>query len=87
MLARYGGEEFALLLPHTKEADALALAERLRRTVAETRVQDANGGWLPKVTVSVGVAAGIGQDLASLISDADAALYRAKKAGRDRVSL
>ncbi len=87
MLARYGGEEFALLLPHTKEADALALAERLRRTVAETRVQDANGGWLPKVTVSVGVSAGTGQDLASLISDADAALYRAKKAGRDRVSL
>ncbi len=87
MLARYGGEEFALLLPHTEEANALTLAERLRRTVAEIRVQDANGGWLPKVTVSVGVSAGRGQDLATLISDADAALYRAKKAGRNRVSL
>jgi diguanylate cyclase (GGDEF)-like protein len=87
MLARYGGEEFALLLPQTQESDALALAERLRRIVAEVRVQDANGGWLPKVTISVGVSAGGRQDLASLIADADAALYRAKKAGRDRVSL
>ena len=87
MLARYGGEEFALLLPQTEEAGALVLAERLRRTVAEIRVQDVNGGWLPRVTISVGVSADTGQDLAALISDADAALYRAKKAGRDRVSL
>lgn len=87
MLARYGGEEFALMLPETEEAEAMILAERLRRAVAETRVRDADGGCLPPVTVSIGVSAERGQNLGRLIADADAALYRAKKGGRNRVSL
>lgn len=86
MLARYGGEEFSLLLPHTREPEALAVAERLRHSVEEAWLQDADGGELPPVTLSVGVSPERGQDLVRLIGEADAALYRAKKAGRNRVS-
>jgi diguanylate cyclase (GGDEF)-like protein len=76
---RYGGEEFAVLLPGARRADALMVAERI---VADVR----NGLWLHRpVTVSVGVAeARAGEAAPSLVARADAALYAAKQAGRDR---
>jgi diguanylate cyclase (GGDEF)-like protein len=85
-LGRYGGEEFLAVLPGCGAADALALAARLRGGVSSEPV-DAGGARL-RVTVSLGVAAWDGAaDAASLLRAADEALYRAKRAGRDRATL
>jgi diguanylate cyclase (GGDEF)-like protein len=82
-LARYGGEEFAVLITDTSEEDALAVAERLRRAAAATSL-----AGMPACSVSVGVAV-MQPDEAyeTLVRRADAALFRAKKAGRDCVSM
>ncbi len=84
--ARIGGEEFALLLPRTAAPDALTLAERLRR-----RVRDADGllpgGGGISCSIGVAVCAGGQERIASWYARADAALYRAKEEGRDRVCL
>ena len=85
ILARFGGEEFVILLPETDLANARQAAERIRREI-ETQRDKA----LPKFTVSLGVAITSGQpgqavDIEALISEADAALYRAKQGGRNRV--
>ena len=87
LVARSGGEEFTLLLPDTDTAEALALAERLRARIAnEALVVD---GRLVAQTVSIGIgliaAADSGPD--AVLARADAALYDAKKAGRDTVRL
>ena len=83
-LARYGGEEFTLILPGSPIQQARDLAERLRRTVADTAMQA--DGKAVRITVSIGAAeAGRGEAPESLFRRADRALYRAKEAGRDRV--
>lgn len=77
---RFGGEEFALLLPATGEAQATAVAERVRRAVA---AMPAPAG---RVTASLGVAVSAGRDDGErLVAAADERLYRAKHEGRDRV--
>jgi diguanylate cyclase (GGDEF)-like protein len=89
--ARFGGDEFSLLLPDTTLADAGRLAERIRAAVSATPVEIAHGQHHP-VTLSMGAAAvqptRADADLKSLadrlLADADAALYRAKAAGRNR---
>ncbi len=87
-LARFGGEEFAVICTNTTSAEARSLAERALAVVAGSTFS-AGGVPLP-VTVSIGVAelasAG-GPTPRDLIVAADAALYRAKDAGRARVSL
>ena len=75
-----------LLLPRTEGRQALAIAERLRKSVAALRLHQDNGGGI--VTLSIGVASALpepGQAAASLVEAADAAVYRAKEAGRNRV--
>ncbi|MBD0272760.1 MAG: diguanylate cyclase, partial [Acetobacteraceae bacterium] len=89
--ARYGGEEFALILPATDETGAAAVAERLRtRMEARGVPHAANLPW-GVVTASIGVAtvrpAGAEPDTDNLLRAADAALYRAKAEGRNRVGL
>jgi len=84
-VGRYGGEEFLLILPQTDATGALAVAERARSLVMGTTMVDSEGGTL-SVTVSIGVAEWCGGDDEDvLVSRADAALYRAKGAGRNRV--
>ena len=89
LLARYGGEEFVVLLPGTGAAQALELAERIRRNLAEEPFRG-DGLTLP-LTVSIGVAVDRekvefgGGRLDDLLARADSALYVAKAAGRDRV--
>jgi diguanylate cyclase (GGDEF)-like protein len=81
---RYGGEEFVAILPNTAKAGAYSLAERLRKDVEQTNV---NG---LKVTISIGVAEFPDFDVADaakLIEAADAAMYTAKKSGRNRVCI
>ena len=84
-LGRYGGEEFLMILPGCEGQAALDLAERTRKAVAASPM-DA-GGVRGPVTISLGVAwTGKGQaDADALIQAADAALYRAKAAGRNCV--
>ncbi|WP_243439246.1 sensor domain-containing diguanylate cyclase [Fundidesulfovibrio soli] len=87
-VARFGGEEFAVILPHTGQAHAWMLAERLRRRVADAATRYA--GRVIPVTVSIGLASfvpGQAATPASLLSQADQALYAAKNAGRDRVGM
>jgi diguanylate cyclase (GGDEF)-like protein/PAS domain S-box-containing protein len=83
-LGRIGGEEFAVCMPSVTLRDARALAERLRCAVADTPMETALGP-VP-VTVSIGVAAYKGGDsVLNLMDRADAAMYAAKRGGRDRV--
>lgn len=83
-LGRTGGEEFAILLPETGAAEGSALAENLRRAVADTPVPTERGTL--SISVSIGLAvSGRGEPLAEALKRADAALYAAKNGGRDRV--
>ena len=80
-IARYGGEEFVMLIPDADKDAALCLAERLRDELSRTRV-----GELPQITISLGVASypADGTDIEELIKKADAAMYAAKQAGRNK---
>lgn len=84
-LGRYGGEEFAMVLPGIDKTAACAIVERCRQAVERRSIE--HDGRPIKVTVSAGVAAfgEDGSDLETLIKAADAALYQAKRAGRNRV--
>jgi diguanylate cyclase (GGDEF)-like protein len=86
VFGRYGGEEFAVFMPNTNESEAAKLAERVRAAVDGTPFK--NGQLTIHVTVSVGVTDSVrsGYDLKGLIAAADAALYTAKKSGRNCVS-
>ncbi|OWT68881.1 MULTISPECIES: GGDEF domain-containing protein [unclassified Achromobacter] len=86
LLTRFGGEEFAVLLPHSMLGEAIQTAERLRVAVQDLRL--AAPGQLTSVTISIGITARTGLDTAeALIGAADAALYAAKHAGRNRVEV
>jgi diguanylate cyclase (GGDEF)-like protein len=81
--ARFGGEEFLAMLPDTPLEDAMRVAERVRRRIAAMPVQ--YQGVDIHVTVSIGVAQlDDGERIAEFIARADAALYEAKRGGRDR---
>lgn len=82
LIARYGGEEFCALLRDVDEPEALQIAERLRAAIADLSV-DVDGRTL-RITTSIGVARLQG-DLQAAMRRADAALYRAKESGRNRV--
>lgn len=87
LFGRIGGEEFAILAPELTQPAALALAERLRDGCAQLRVP-VEGHAPLMVTVSIGLVwgvAGPGCSLQHLLKQADDALYRAKRTGRDRV--
>ncbi len=93
--ARYGGEEFAVLLPRTMMTGALAVAERIHRSMNQKVFQDeqpraGTGGPRPvaRVTASFGIASYPAKDITSaemLIRFADEALYRAKREGRNAI--
>jgi len=91
-VGRFGGEEFSVLLPQTKAPEAMRIAERIRSNIAALSITapGAAGGEQVHVTVSIGVAAldsGSDKTLPDLLAAADAALYRAKRCGRDQVQM
>lgn len=94
LVCRYGGEELVALLPGTEISGALAMAERIRAAVAALGIPHVGSGPDDLLTVSIGVAAAVPTGLSggrsvtaaanALVRSADAALYRAKRDGRDR---
>jgi diguanylate cyclase (GGDEF)-like protein len=85
-VGRYGGEEFVLILPQTRHEEARQTAERLRHLIEQHPFR--TGDQLTRITVSLGVATFPSEHIdsaASLLREADEALYRAKELGRNRV--
>lgn len=84
---RYGGEEFCVILPTTKETDAIEVANAIRQAVmGKELVKRSTGETLGRVTISIGVAELDGKDtIQSVIERADQCLYAAKRTGRNRV--
>ncbi len=86
LLARYGGEEFAVLLTEASLDAARRVAERLRTKIADSEIR--TDGISFRVTLSIGITpTQQGDQLENLIREADEALYRAKKNGRNRVEV
>ncbi|OWV82196.1 diguanylate cyclase [Rhizobium sp. R634] len=91
LVSRHGGEEFLIVLPDVDEEEAVAVATRIRESVEAAALPNPSSGVGPSVTLSVGVALKSVRDtdisLANLQHEADMALYRAKEAGRNQVSV
>jgi two-component system, cell cycle response regulator len=87
LACRYGGEEFVIVMPETDIAVAAAVAERIRRRIANEPFSIREGAAAIEVTLSIGLAAlgPPGDSAATLLKRADQALYRAKRDGRNRV--
>ena len=85
--ARFGGDEFALLFPKTGTATASDIAERLRKIISDEPFLHEEGQPVGEFTVSIGIATfpDDAHDWATLISNADRALYKAKAEGRNKV--
>ena len=82
VVGRYGGEEFVLMIPEAAKDAAYSLSERLRKNLSEVKFEN-----LPPITISLGIATypQDGKDAEDLIRKADAAMYAAKRAGRNQV--
>lgn len=84
-VSRWGGEEFALLLPNTRLSDALQVCERVRAGLERLDLSAIAPGL--RITASIGIASHEGHaDYDRMLAQADAALYSAKQAGRNRVA-
>jgi len=90
LFARYGGEEFVVLMRGADAAAALAMAQQLRQRIAELNRPHVPSAQHALITVSIGIATQAADavgDISDLISSADDAMYRAKRAGRDRIEV
>jgi diguanylate cyclase (GGDEF)-like protein/PAS domain S-box-containing protein len=87
VLGRYGGEEFVVLLPETNGTAALSVAERVRSQAGRMPIPTEHGDVI--VTISIGLTeiSADTPDFSAMVARADAAMYDAKKAGRDRVGV
>jgi diguanylate cyclase (GGDEF)-like protein len=87
LVARYGGEEFTVVLPNTDRKMTLEIAERIRSAAENISAPELKGVPPPVATVSIGLAVAPedGRHSSALLGAADAALYRAKESGRNRI--
>ncbi len=89
IIARFGGEEFAIIMPQTEKDEAFFVAERIRKSVREQLSH--TWKYFPKdsITVTLGIATfpSNGRDMKNLIRNADKALYKGKKEGKDKTVL
>ncbi|WP_312739981.1 membrane-associated sensor domain-containing protein [Cedecea neteri] len=85
LVARFGGEEFIILLPGASSEEAVLVAQRIQRNLAQAALEHSASPVNPAVTVSLGIA-GWSKEISTsrLIAEADAALYSAKEQGRNR---
>jgi diguanylate cyclase (GGDEF)-like protein len=88
MVGRYGGEEFAVLLPHTDLEGGVVRAERIRQAVEHAAFPGREGGTI-RLTITIGVAAypRHGASMDALVDAADAAMYVAKRLGKNAVAV
>ncbi len=88
-VTRFGGDEFLVLLPNTSVSGALSVAENIRSAIEKTRIKRLETGeFIGHITVSIGGARYLlGESVNELISRADAALYKSKHRGRNRVTI
>lgn len=84
LLGRYGGEEFVILLPETGRKGARALAERLRKRIAQTQINIAQEKISITISLGVSILSPDCNNLANLIEASDKALYSAKETGRNK---
>jgi diguanylate cyclase (GGDEF)-like protein len=84
--ARYGGDELVVVLPRTDLDGAFTIGERIRLAVEQLEIPRLDQGGSLRVTASVGVASSDSGDTEALVSDADAALYAAKREGKNRTT-
>jgi two-component system, cell cycle response regulator len=84
--ARYGGDELVVILPRTPLEGALAIGERVRLAIEDLRIPRVDGGEPFRVTASIGVSASATGEKEELISNADRALYDAKREGKNRTA-
>lgn len=89
LVCRYGGEEFAIILPDASGPDAVRASERIQASLHQLELTSDDGRPLGRITASFGIATydGGAVDRPALLAEADAALYAAKRAGRDQVVL
>ncbi|MGB3381900.1 MAG: diguanylate cyclase [Rhodanobacter sp.] len=87
LFGRLGGEEFGMLLPECGREQVLERVEQMRLAVAQVPAGEAGSGVVVSASFGVASAASSGYELRQLMTDADDALYRAKREGRNRVSL
>jgi diguanylate cyclase (GGDEF)-like protein len=89
LVARYGGEEFAVILPETPSPVAFDVAERIRRRIDDRLFRPPEGEDIIRVTASIGLATypDDARDKEQLLEHADAALYRAKRGGKNAVAV
>lgn len=88
VVARWGGEEFVVILDRTSETDAISVGDKLRHAVEAIEIAGSKEQPGGRITVSIGAAElQPGEDAAALVQRADRAVYQAKKAGRNRVSI
>lgn len=89
VLARYGGDEFVVLLPHTDSVGAFLAADRLREIVERECFDGESKMSEGKITLSLGITSfpDFGDSVEEILSDADKALYHAKKTGKNRTVL
>jgi len=88
-VARYGGEEFACILANNDQAQAVAVAERVRNEINRLSIKHAYSSIAPHITMSFGVATMRPEDNlepSKLVMQADELLYSAKKSGRNRIA-
>jgi diguanylate cyclase (GGDEF)-like protein len=82
--SRYGGEELAVILPHTDLEGAYTIAERIRTSIEALQIPRIDNQGMLRVTASLGVASSSQGEKNALIAEADAALYQAKRLGKNR---
>jgi diguanylate cyclase (GGDEF)-like protein len=89
-LGRYGGEEFIVILPDTDRAGAELVADKMRKSIEDLQIEHSHSSTAEVVTVSIGGATcnhTTGRTFAGLIKQADQALYKSKKSGRNKITV